>query len=58
MSEVSKILKDPKLTYAQQVLALAHLAENQDDTLALEPEFEQALAERIVLAIYYRIIQN
>ncbi|MCI8541332.1 MAG: YjjI family glycine radical enzyme [Erysipelotrichaceae bacterium] len=46
MSEVSKILKDPKLTYAQQVLALAHLAENQDDTLALEPEFEQALAER------------
>lgn len=46
MSEVSNIIKDPKLTYAQQVLALARLAENHDDTLPLESEFEQALKDQ------------
>lgn len=45
MSKVSDIISDPTLTYQQQVLALARLAENEDDTLDLEPEFEQALKE-------------
>ncbi len=45
MSDVSNIIKDPTLTYQQQVLALARLAENNDDTLDLEPEFEQALKD-------------
>lgn len=46
MSRVSDIISDPTLTYQQQVLALARLAENDDDTLDLEPEFEQALLDQ------------
>lgn len=45
MSKVTDIISDPTLTYQQQVLALARLAENEDDTLPLEPEFEKALQE-------------
>lgn len=48
MSKVSEIIKDPTLTYQQQVLALARLAENEDDTLILNPEFKQALADGIL----------
>lgn len=45
MSRVKDIISDSTLTYHQQVLALARLAENDDDSLPLEPEFEQALKE-------------
>lgn len=46
MSRVSEIIKNPTLTYAQQVLALARLAENDDDTLVLDEEFKTALKEQ------------
>ena len=39
MSKVSEIIKNPTLTYHQQVLALARLAESEDTTLPLEPAF-------------------
>lgn len=45
MSSVKEIISDPTLTYSQQVLALARLAENNDDSLPLEPAFEQALKD-------------
>lgn len=48
MSKVSEILKDPTLTYQQQVLALARLAENNDDSLVLNPEFNKALDEGVL----------
>jgi len=43
MSKVSEIIKDPTLTYQQQVLSLARLAENEDDSLVRDPEFLEAL---------------
>lgn len=46
MSKVSDIIKNPTLTYHQQVLALARLAESEDTTLPLEDEFKQALEEK------------
>lgn len=46
MSRVKNIISDSTLTYHQQVLALARLAENDDDSLPLEPEFEQALKDQ------------
>lgn len=48
MSRVSDIIKNPALTYQQQVLALARLAENDDDTLALDPAFAKALEENVL----------
>ena len=42
MSKVSEIISNPTLTYAQQVLALARLAESEDDTLKLDDEFKLA----------------
>lgn len=45
MSRVKDIISDTTLTYQQQVLALARLAENDDDSLILEPAFEQALKD-------------
>ena len=45
MSKVSEIIKNPTLTYHQQVLPLARLAESEDTTLPLEPAFKQALAD-------------
>lgn len=45
MSDVKKIISDPTLTYQQQLLSLARLAENNDDSLPLEPAFAQALKE-------------
>ena len=47
MSRVKAIISDPTLTYHQQVLALARLAENDDDSLPVEPEFQKALDEEI-----------
>lgn len=46
MSSVHDIISDPTLTYQQEVLALARLAENSDDSLVLEPAFEQALKDQ------------
>ena len=46
MSKVSEIIKNPTLTYAQQVLALARLAESYDDTLQLDDAFKQALVDQ------------
>lgn len=48
MSKVTEIISNPTLTYAQQVLALARLAENEDDTLRLDEEFKTALKERTI----------
>ena len=43
MSKVSEIIKDPTLTYQQQVLTLARLAESEDDSLLRDAEFLEAL---------------
>lgn len=48
MSRVKAIISDPTLTYHQQVLALARLAENDDDSLPVDPEFQKALDEEIL----------
>ena len=48
MSKVSEIISNPTLTYAQQVLALARLAESEDDTLKLDDEFKLALKEHTI----------
>lgn len=45
MSRVKDIISDPTLTYQQQLLALARLAENDDDSLPLKPEMKKALEE-------------
>ena len=39
MEEVLNIIRDETLTYQQQLLALARLAENMDDTLQRSPEY-------------------
>ncbi len=44
-TEVMKIISDETLTYAQQVLALARLAESYDDTLKRNPLWIKALKE-------------
>ena len=41
MEEVLNIICDETLTYQQQLLALARLAENMDDTLQRSPEYLQ-----------------
>lgn len=48
MSKVHDIISDPTLTYEQQVLSLARLAENMDDSLARDPEWIEALNEEIL----------
>ncbi len=72
-SEVLKIVSDPTLTYAQQVLSLARLAENGDESLLRDKEFEKALNDgcictlnegrspyrpRYIVPDYARFIQN
>ena len=47
-SDVLKIISDTSLTYDQQVLALAKLAENQDTTLKRNPLWIKALKEKKV----------
>ncbi len=42
MSDVTKIICDPTLTYSQQLLALARLAESTDHTLQWDPRFIEA----------------
>lgn len=42
MSDVTKIISDPTLTYHQQLLALARLAESYDNTLQLSDELIKA----------------
>ena len=44
-SDVLSIIKDPTLTYQQQVLALARLAESKDESLPRDPEFVKALED-------------
>lgn len=48
MSEVLDIVSNPILTYHQQVLALAKLAENNDDSIHLSEDFKKALDEKII----------
>lgn len=48
MSRVKDIISDPTLTYQQEVLALARLAESDDDSLYLEPEFIKALEDEVL----------
>ena len=47
MEEVLNIIRDETLTYQQQLLALARLAENMDDTLQRSPEYLQGEREGI-----------
>ena len=47
MEEVLNIICDETLTYQQQLLALARLAENMDDTLQRSPEYLQGEREGI-----------
>ena len=44
-SKVMEIISDETLTYSQQVLALAKLAENEDKTLSRNPLWIKALKE-------------
>lgn len=46
MSEVTKIVQDVTLTYYQQVVALARLAENSDNTISYNPAYLQAVKDR------------
>ncbi|MFV0479482.1 MAG: YjjI family glycine radical enzyme [Anaerorhabdus sp.] len=48
MSEVLKIIQDESLTYKQQVLALARLAENSEVQIALTEDTKLALSEGIL----------
>ncbi|MDD6467054.1 MAG: YjjI family glycine radical enzyme [Erysipelotrichaceae bacterium] len=48
MTEVMKIISDPTLTYRQQLIALARLAENQDTSLPLTDEEKQMKADGIL----------
>lgn len=43
MSKISEIINDPTLTYHQQLLAMARVAENEDTTLPVEDAFLEAL---------------
>ena len=47
MEEVLNIIRDETLTYQQQLLALARLAENMDDTLQRSPEYRQGQKDGI-----------
>lgn len=47
MEDVLNIIRDETLTYQQQLLALARLAENMDDTLKRSPEYLQGQSEGI-----------
>ncbi len=42
MSEALNIVKDPTLTYNQQLIALAKLGENSDDTIRFSKEYYEA----------------
>lgn len=44
-SDVLSIVSDPTLTYQQQVLALARLAESKDESLPRNPDFVKALED-------------
>lgn len=44
-NDVISIIQDPTLTYQQQLLALARLAESKDESLPRNPEFVQALED-------------
>ncbi|MDF9825664.1 YjjI family glycine radical enzyme [Breznakia sp. PF5-3] len=48
MSKVSEIIKDPTLTYQQQVLSLARLAESEDDSLPRDKAFIEALQDGVL----------
>lgn len=48
MSKVLDIIQDKTLTYHQQLLALARLAENSDDTLKLNPEWVESIKDKTV----------
>lgn len=48
MKEVMAIIQDETLTYSQQLLALARLAENMDHTIELAPELVKAKEEGII----------
>lgn len=50
-SEVLSIIKDPTLTYYQQVLSLARLAENTDDSLPLDDDFLKALKDGCICTL-------
>ncbi len=47
-SEILKIVQHPTLTYSQQVLALARLAESYDHTIELSDAFIKAKQDRII----------
>ncbi len=47
-SDVMSIIQDPTLTYQQQVLALARLAESKDESLPRDPDFVQALKDKCI----------
>lgn len=47
-SDVEAVIHDKTLTYHQQLLALARIAENEDTTLKLNPEFIEALNDRCI----------
>ena len=46
MSEALNIIKDPTLTYNQELIALAKLGENSDDTIQFSEEYKKAFQER------------
>jgi len=48
MEEVLKIIEDDSLTYNQQLIALARLAENMDHTIPLDKEYIKAKQEGII----------
>lgn len=47
-NDVLSIVSDPTLTYQQQVLALARLAESKDESLPRDPDFVQALKDKCI----------
>lgn len=46
MSDASKICEDVTLTYYQQLVALAKLGEDSDDTITYNPAFLRAISEK------------
>ena len=51
MEDVLKIVTDTSLTYQQQLLALAHVAENMDHTIPLSDEYVQAMKDNIICTL-------
>lgn len=51
MEDVLKIVTDTSLTYQQQLLALAHLAESMDHTIPLSDEYVQAMNDNIICTL-------